>query len=166
MICYNGALCTASSVQCTAQAVAFCCLYALSFCASLCTIIPQGKAPGCACLQLESHNLCCLVFQGQMAALAKLLPEAAPKLPQTVKRSPFLILKSPRAIARSIQELADSLGLSTWATARLVAGQPSILSSNCDQLQNRCVWCYVCTRGDRDATSCGVVVELCRSVAG
>lgn len=79
----------------------------------------------------------CFYLQGQMEALAKLLPEAAPKLPQAVKRSPFLILKSPRAIARSIQELAESLGLSSWAAARLVAGQPSILSNNFDALQNR-----------------------------
>jgi hypothetical protein len=41
-----------------------------------------------------------------MAALAKLMPEAAAKLPGDVVRHPFLLARSPRAIARSILEVS------------------------------------------------------------
>lgn len=78
-----------------------------------------------------------IILQGQVAALRQLLPEAAPKLSAAVKRNSFLLLRSPRAVARGIQELAEALGLSAWAAARLVAGQPSILNSNFDVLQRR-----------------------------
>ncbi|KAF6255088.1 hypothetical protein COO60DRAFT_1641801 [Scenedesmus sp. NREL 46B-D3] len=75
--------------------------------------------------------------QERLAALSKLLPEAAPKLPRVVLRSPFLLLRSPRAVARGIQGLSEALGLSCWAASRLVAGQPGILRNNFDTLRGR-----------------------------
>jgi hypothetical protein len=76
-------------------------------------------------------------LQERLAALSKLLPEAAPKLPRVLLRSPFLLVRSPRAVARGIQGLAEALGLSCWAASRLVAGQPGILRNNFDTLRDR-----------------------------
>jgi hypothetical protein len=44
-------------------------------------------------------------LQERMAALAKLLPEAAAKLPKDVVRHPYVLSKSPRAVARSILQV-------------------------------------------------------------
>lgn len=91
-----------------------------------------------------------------MAALAQLLPEASgDKLPRAVLRNPALLVKSPRAVARSVRDLAESLGLSSWAAARLVAAQPSILASNHDALARRC--------GQRRLHA---VLHACAGVAG
>jgi hypothetical protein len=40
-----------------------------------------------------------------MAALARLLPEAAAKLPRHVVRHPYVLTKSPRAVARQILQV-------------------------------------------------------------
>jgi hypothetical protein len=34
-------------------------------------------------------------------------------------------------------QMSDTLELSSWATCRLVAGQPSIINTNYDTLKNR-----------------------------
>lgn len=40
-----------------------------------------------------------------MAALARLMPEAAAKLPRDVVRHPYVLSKSPRAVARNILQV-------------------------------------------------------------
>jgi hypothetical protein len=40
-------------------------------------------------------------------------------------------------------QMSDALELSSWATCRLVAGQPSLLNTNYDTLRNRWEWLQV-----------------------
>lgn len=73
----------------------------------------------------------------RMTVLQQLLPVPASKLPSLVLQRPLMLLRSPRALARDIQDLATALGLTSWATARLVAGGPMILGSNTEVLKAR-----------------------------
>lgn len=47
-----------------------------------------------------------------------------------------LLLLAAGAVALVLQ-MSDTLELSSWATCRLVAGQPSLVNTNYDTLKNR-----------------------------